>query len=79
MKTISRKFLNENCMRKIDQFFRNFLNFMKVPDVKYVFHCPDANKEHVIMLWNVIVRNNGLVLIVKYVRFFFAKFAWKCR
>ena len=38
--------------------------------MKYVFHCPDANKEHVIMLWNVIVNPNGLVLIVKYVGFF---------
>ena len=54
-----------------DQSFKNFLKFMKVLDVKYVFRCPDANKELVIMLWNVIVRTNGLVLIVKYVRFFF--------
>merc|ERR1712226_901668 len=38
----------------------------KVLDVKYVFRCLDANKEHVIMLWNVIVKTNGLVLIVKY-------------
>ena len=51
---------------------------MKVLDVKYVFLCPDANKEHVIMLWNVIVRTNGLVLIVKYVRFFL-QITWKCR
>ena len=41
--------------------------------MKYVFRCLDANKEHVIMLWNVIVKTNGLVLIVKYVIFFFYK------
>jgi hypothetical protein len=38
----------------------------KVPDVKLVFHCLDANEGHARKLWNVIAKISGLVLIVKY-------------
>ena len=47
--------------------FYSFLKFVKVPDVKLVFRCLDANEGHAMKLWNVIAKLSGLVLIVKYV------------
>ena len=47
--------------------FYSFLKFVKVPDVKLVFRCLDANEGHATKLWNVIAKLSGLVLTVKYV------------